>query len=128
MQIEHIAFNVNDPGAVAQWYAQNLNLKIIRKHGPPTHAHFLAAAPGQAMLEIYTNPAGKVLDFREISALSTHLAFSVKNLSEARERLIRAGGTADGEVSRNPEGDELAIVRDPWGFPIQLVRRVKPMV
>jgi glyoxylase I family protein len=127
MKIEHIAFNVKEPNSVAQWYVANLGFQIIRKHGPPTHAHFLGFEAGQTMIEVYTNPAGPALDFHSHSALTFHLALSVENVAETVARLKKAGGVADGDIAWTDAGDELAIVRDPWGFPIQLVKRANPM-
>jgi hypothetical protein len=31
-------------------------------------------------------------------------------------------------VTWSDGGDDLAMLRDPWGFPVQLVRRAKPMI
>ena len=32
-----------------------------------------------------------------------------------------------GEAETSPAGDDLAMLRDPWGFALQLVKRAKPM-
>ena len=43
-------------------------------------------------------------------------------------RLVQAGATAEGAIVRNDDGDELGMVRDPWGFAVQLVKRAKAML
>jgi glyoxylase I family protein len=57
-----------------------------------------------------------------------HVAFQVDDVSTARERLLKAGATAEGEMTSNDAGDQFAMVRDPWGFAIQLVRRAQPVL
>jgi hypothetical protein len=42
--------------------------------------------------------------------------------------LIAADATIAGDVSITPAGDEIAMLRDPWGVPIQFVKRAKPML
>ena len=46
MKFEHFAINVEDPPAVAAWYAEHLQKKIVRHVGEPTHMHFLADVTG----------------------------------------------------------------------------------
>jgi hypothetical protein len=41
---------------------------------------------------------------------------------------LAAGATAEGEVSVTPAGDEMAMLRDPWGLPVQLIKRRVPMI
>lgn len=71
MKIEHVAWQVPDPVALADWYVEHLGM---------------------------------------------------------RARLIAAGATPAGEIVVTPAGDELAMLRDPWGIPLQLVRRAEPMI
>ena len=33
-----------------------------------------------------------------------------------------------GDISVTPAGDQLAMLRDPWGFAIQLAKRNQPMI
>lgn len=127
MKIEHIAFLVNDPVAVADWYGKHLGLRILRKHGPPTHAHFLADDSGQCVLEVYTRHDVAVPEYRAMSSMVLHVAFMVDNVQVTIHRLAKAGATPEGGITRNPDGDELGMVRDPWGFAVQLVHRTHPM-
>jgi len=127
MQLEHTAYNVPSPAAAAEWYCQNLSMTVPRKFGPPAHGHFLASARGQVMLEFYRNPEAPVPDYQEIDPLVLHLAFSVADVAAVRAHLLSVGATAEGEISTNNDGDTLAMLRDPWGIPLQLVKRVKPV-
>ena len=53
MRIEHVAFNVPDPLAVARWYVEHLGFEVKRRIVDPPFAHFLADSTGQVMIEIY---------------------------------------------------------------------------
>ncbi len=128
MKIEHVAWNVADPVAAAAWYVENLGFTIARAFGPPNHAHFLADSTGKVMIEIYNNPRVQVPDYASLDPLILHLAFVVDDVNAARERLLAAGARAAGEVEVTPAGDQIVMLRDPWDFPLQLVKRAEPMV
>jgi glyoxylase I family protein len=128
MNIEHVAFNVAEPVAVARWYIDHLQMRVTRTSGPPTDTHFLADVTGRSMIEIYHNPKAAVPDYRATNPLVLHLAFAVDDVCATRTRLLKARATAEGETAVADNGDELAMLRDPWGFPIQLVKRRVPML
>jgi uncharacterized glyoxalase superfamily protein PhnB len=44
-----------------------------------------------------------------------------------RDRLVAAGASVVEAFNRTDAGDEMAMLRDPWGFPIQLMKRAEPM-
>lgn len=129
MRIEHVAINVADTAAVAAWYSRHLALRVVRKMTVPPFTHFLADSGDHVMIEIYTNPKVKLLDYRSMDPLLLHIAFSSEDPKRDRERLLAAGCTPEGEIAVVPgTGDELAMLRDPWGLAIQLVRRTSPMI
>ena len=128
MDIEHIGYQVSDPVAAAKWYVEHLGMRIARSFGPPAHAQFVADSSGHVMIEIYNNPKVKVPDYRAIDPLILHLAFEAADVHADRARLIKAGAEAVGDAETTPTGDLIAMLRDPWGFAIQLVRRAKPMM
>jgi catechol 2,3-dioxygenase-like lactoylglutathione lyase family enzyme len=129
MRIEHVAFMVADPAAMAAWYVRYLGCTIRRASATPPYGHFLADAGGQVMIEIYRNPkdpAGPVPDYRALDFTALHLAFSVADVAGERRRLLAAGASAEGEIVTTG-GDQIASLRDPWGLALQLVRRARPM-
>ena len=128
MRLEHIAFNVADSAAVAAWYAENLDMRIVRAFAEPPYIHFLADSAGKSLIEIYSNPLGEVIDYRGRHAVTFHLAFAVDDMAATRERLTAAGASLDGDIDERANGDRLAFLRDPWGLAIQLVQRVQPML
>ncbi len=127
MKIEHVAFNVAEPVAMAHWYTKHLQMRVVRISGPPWHAHFLVDAARVSMIEIYYNSKAPVPEYSKTDPLVLHLAFAVDDVAATRARLIHAGATVEGGIDVNPLGDNLAMLRDPWGFALQLVKRGTPM-
>jgi len=124
MKIEHIGYNVPDPAAMARWYVENLGMRIA-KVGQTNQAHFLADSAGTMMIEIYHNPDAEMLDYPAIKAPTLHLAFEADDVGTVRDRLLTAGAAAESEVVTDPNGDQMAWMRDPWGCCIQIVRRAE---
>ena len=127
MRVEHAAWQVEDPVAAAEWYVEHLGMRVVRSDGPPAYARFLADATGRVLLEIYNNPRVSVPDYRRTDPLIIHLAFAVDDVGAERDRLVAAGASVVQDLNRTEAGDQLAMLRDPWGFPIQLVKRAQPM-
>jgi len=128
MQIEHIGYMVEDPVAVARWYCDHLDFEVKRKIDVSPHAHFVADGSGRVMIEIYNNPQAVVPDYASMDPLVLHLALSVDDVEATRQRLIKGGASAEGDVAVTNAGDQLAMLRDPWGLAVQLVKRAEPMV
>jgi catechol 2,3-dioxygenase-like lactoylglutathione lyase family enzyme len=137
IRLEHVAINVENPVSMAKWYGRNLGMKLVRKGPPPVNMHFISDAGGNMMLEIYHNPPDAVpdytlmdplLDYTLMDPLLLHISFMVDNVKSIRKKLIAAGATAAGEITITSSGDELAMLRDPWGVAIQFVKRTKPML
>jgi glyoxylase I family protein len=128
MKIEHLACNVSDPAAMARWYVAHLGMVVLRGQDIAPYAHFLADSAGAVMLELYFNPTAPLFDFPATAPPTFHLAFRAEDVAAARARLLAAGAVAHGEVETAPNGDVFAIVRDPWGVPVQLVSRGAPLL
>lgn len=122
MKLEHIALNVSDARAAAEWYEKHLGMEIVKKFDDPPYIHFLKDAGG-SMIELYSNPAGAIPEYAEMSPYTLHLAFAVEDMAAEHERLLGAGASSIGPIETMPTGDLLAFLRDPWGVTVQLVRR-----
>jgi hypothetical protein len=128
MKIEHAAYQVADPVSVSAWYVEHMGLTLKRVQDAPPYGRFLADDADSVMMEIYRNPAAPVPDYPSLDPAIVHLAFYTEDVAADRQRLLSAGATAVGEITVNPAGDHLAMLRDPWGFPVQLVRRAERMI
>ncbi len=128
MKMEHVAWQVPDPAAAARWYVEHLGFEVRRGSDQgPVPCFFLADDSGRVMIEVYRNPAAEVPDYRRQDPLLLHLALVSEDVSADRDRLLSAGAEL---VSHDvmDSGDEIAMLRDPWGFPLQLCRRAQPML
>lgn len=121
MKLEHIAYNVADPVAVAAWYGRHLGLKVARHIPKPAQTHFLSDGHG-TVLEIYCNPPDAVPPYAAMDPLLFHLAFKSADPVADRDRLTAVGATFHSEVNL-PDGTHLIMLRDPWGLALQLCRR-----
>lgn len=128
IRLEHVAVNVQDPVAMAKWYCQNLGMKVVREGPAPANARFLSDAGGNMMLEIYHNPPDAVPDYASMNPLSLHIAFMVDDVQTLRQKLVAAGATVHEDVYTTDSGDQIVMLRDPWGVPIQFLKRAKPML
>jgi glyoxylase I family protein len=125
---EHLALNVADARATARWFVTNLGMKIVREGGAPTFGTFVSDSNNQMMLELYQNKDFPVIDFKKISHMSIHFASMVPDVAAAKDALLAAGSTLAEDITKTPAGDQVLMMRDPTGFPIQFVRRVEPML
>lgn len=126
--VEHAAWQHPDPVAAAAWYGQHLGFTIARKLDQAPHTHFLADAAGHVVIEIYNNPKAPLPDYPALDPLVLHLAFTVADPIAARDQLLAAGATLADDLVTLPNGDRLIMLRDPWGFALQLVSRAKPLL
>jgi catechol 2,3-dioxygenase-like lactoylglutathione lyase family enzyme len=127
-RLEHIAFNVSDPIAAAQWYCENLGMIVMRSGPPPVNVRFIADSAGKIMFELYYNTAAPVLEFGSFNPLCLHIAFMTDDLNAIRDSLIAADAIVIDDSTTIPNGDQILMMRDPWGLSIQFVKRAEPML
>jgi uncharacterized glyoxalase superfamily protein PhnB len=128
MKIEHFAMQVPEPIAMADWYVKHLGFSIARAEGEPSHARFIKDDSGTVMLEIYRNPKVPVPNYAAADPLLLHLAFVSEAPTADRDRLVKAGATIVTDLATSPAGDQLLMLRDPWGVALQFVKRASPML
>jgi glyoxylase I family protein len=127
MKIEHVAFQVADPAAMAEWYVAHLGFCVRRSSDEPVVARFMADTSGAVLLEVYHNPSLPLPDYAAMAPGLLHVAFVCEDVPGAIARLTAAGAS----LVRGPEilgDDELAMLRDPWGLAIQLAKRKQAMI
>ena len=127
MKLEHVALLVAEPVAMARWYEEHLGMRVVRAGEPPANARFLADDQGKSVLEIYAGTPPPP-PYASMDPLVLHLAFAPADVGATRARLIAAGAKPVGEVVVTPDGDQFAMLRDPWGLALQLARRARPLV
>ncbi|MEO5822605.1 MAG: VOC family protein, partial [Vicinamibacteraceae bacterium] len=50
LRIEHVALNVADPRAMADWYVTHLGMRVVRRVEGPPHTRFLADVAGATVV------------------------------------------------------------------------------
>lgn len=125
MKFEHFALNVPDARASVEWYTKHLGLRIARTRADAPYTTFLADDSGRVIVELYSNPAGPIPDYKSAHPLTFHVAFVAPDPASVRNRLLAAGASAAYEESL-PDGSFLIMLRDPWGVPLQFVHRATP--
>jgi predicted enzyme related to lactoylglutathione lyase len=129
MMIEHVAFQHPDPIGAADWYGKNFQMKVVRESSGPSKCRFLADANGKTILEIYDQSAAAPMpDYPTLSPFNLHIAFGSADIAVDVERLVANGAKLIEAPNTIASGDQLAMLRDPWGVPVQLVKRAKPLL
>ena len=128
LAMEHAAVNVPDPEAMAEWYVRNLGMEVARHVGGPAKTHFLADASGRVVMEVYSNASVPVPDYAKQDPLVLHFAFFTSDVKATEEKLVAAGATVHAGCTKTPAGDEMSMLRDPWGLALQLMKRAEPML
>jgi catechol 2,3-dioxygenase-like lactoylglutathione lyase family enzyme len=127
LNIEHIARNVSEPVAIAAWYVEHLGMRVLRGSATPPYIHFLGDAAGRTVIEIYCQPADPVPDYAAMHPMRLHVAFDAPDPDAAKAALIAAGATAVDDQTM-ADGTRLIMLRDPWGMPLQLCKRPRPLL
>jgi len=127
MIFEHFALNVEHPVEMANWYIENLEMKVVRSLDKSPFTHFLADTSGRVILEIYSNNDAKFPDHKNAHPLEFHIAFIVEDIEQIKNKLINAGAILEEDLKLD-DGSNLIMLRDPFGVCIQLCKRAKPMM
>ena len=122
-----VFFKTNDPKKIKSWYEKHLGMHTVRKGDGPIFGHFIADEDEKTVLEVYRQNA-PIPDYPSQHVFVFHIAFVVDDVAAERARLLKAGATPAGEVTKNPNGDVMAFLRDPWGVVLQLVKRAEPLI
>lgn len=123
MRIEHIAFQVPNPAAMADWYTKHFGFVVKRGSDVGVPVRFLADDSGQVILELYNNSSLPMPNYFEMNPLTMHIALECPNHEETVKNLVADKATLVTAQSISPSGDTLSMLRDPWGIPLQLVKR-----
>ncbi len=125
MRFEHVAINVPDSPTMAEWYVQHCGLRIVIQVEEFPFTRFLGDQEGRTCIEIYQNDTAEIPDYANQSHLVYHHAFAVDQMEETRDKLLTAGASFVEDINL-PNGTRLIMLRDPWGIPLQLVKRKDP--
>jgi catechol 2,3-dioxygenase-like lactoylglutathione lyase family enzyme len=110
---------------MGNWYRDNLGFSILWQGGNDAEGVSFIADNDGTVLELGKIPqeGGPPLDAAALEPLQLHIALECDNPTAETKRLVSAGATLIGESPRNSYQGEKILVRDPWGFVIQLINR-----
>lgn len=123
LKLDHFALQHPEPEAAAAWLCLHLGLRVHRVSASASRARFLRCPVTGVMLEIYRQPDAPVPDHFATPPAVMHLAFYADDIAADTERLVAAGAIRAGLPGKNSAGDAHVMLRDPWGVPLQLVKR-----
>jgi catechol 2,3-dioxygenase-like lactoylglutathione lyase family enzyme len=114
---------------MGEWYRDYLGFQIIRSAGNDEDGvSFVVDDGGNTILELGRLPEGPPLDSRNLLPLQLHIAVECEDPTAEAARLVAAGAEFLGESPRNARPGEKILLRDPWGYTIQLVNRKNDLV
>jgi hypothetical protein len=129
MRVEHIGISVPEPIDMGNWYADNLGFQIVHQGGTNTEGvSFVKDQAGDTVLELFKLSGVDALKPKELQPIALHIAIDVKNPYDEAMKLVENGAEFIGEAPRNDYIGEKYLVRDPWGFVIQLVNRARKLI
>jgi len=99
LRIEHVALNVADPVAMADWYVAHLGMRIVRRVEGAPHTRFIADAAGRTVVELYGHETTRVPDYAAMDPLE------VRTSSAAVVRARSLAATKAGAVAFSRTGD-----------------------
>ena len=126
MKFEHFGINVPDSRAMAKWYAENLDMQVVRSGDKPPYVRFIADSTGRVIIEIYTNTDHPIPDYASQHPSWFHIAVAADDPSGIGEKLVSKGAEFQFDETLE-DGSYLVMLRDPWSIPLQLAKRSRPM-
>jgi glyoxylase I family protein len=127
MVFEHFALNVKNPIDFVEWYISNCEMKIAKSIKVAPFTHFLSDSSGRTVVEVYSNPSAEIPNYNLMHPLEFHFAFTVENVDKIKEELISAGAKLVEDI-KLADGSHLVMLRDPFGIPLQICKRAKPLI
>jgi catechol 2,3-dioxygenase-like lactoylglutathione lyase family enzyme len=125
---EHFAINVANSREISKWLAKNLGMIILHNGKAPAYGMFIADAGKNMMFEFYQNKNFPMVNFDSVSYQTFHVAFVVHDIQTVKDALVAAGAKVAEDIKKTSSGDDVLMLRTPWGLPIQFVKRVNPML
>ena len=109
---------------MGKWYEEHLNFEIIREFGNNEGgAVFLKDTRSGTVIELFRLPEISSIKFDELNPIQLHLAIEHPNPLQLCERLVDAGAEMVGEAPKAEHQEKRYLVRDPWGFVLQILNR-----
>ena len=123
--IEHIALYTKNAKALADWYVEYLETKIVVDTGKGV---LFIAFPDGSMLEIVENPDESTIPTSLETPGIRHLAITVDNFECAEGKVRKAGTEIMQEPLVAPNGAKTMFFRDLDGNILHFIKRPAPLI
>ena len=122
--IEHIGLVVKDSRAMAIWYENALEFRVLNSFPTETgHVAFIQCPQSGLIFELITNPALDPIEDALTHPLQLHIAVKSGDVDADRDRLVKLGAEFVMDCPVPDPDARVLIVKDPWGNFLQLARR-----
>jgi catechol 2,3-dioxygenase-like lactoylglutathione lyase family enzyme len=123
-EIEHIGIAVRDPVKMAKWYQEVLGFKIrFSAEDDEKAVAFLTDSSGRVLLELGKLPGVLPLTEGLTHPLQLHIALKSADPDNDAEYLVSKGASFIEKCPIKRRGENLIVLRDPWGNTLQLAKR-----
>jgi catechol 2,3-dioxygenase-like lactoylglutathione lyase family enzyme len=127
-EIEHIGIIVERPVEMGNWYRDVLGFNIKFSGEDETKgAAFITDANNKVMLEFGKVPNVTPLCKKIDHCLQLHIALKSDDPDKEAEYLISKGAKFVEKCQIVKPGENIIVLRDPWGNSIQLAKRPQPI-
>ncbi len=124
MVFEHLGLAVPEPQKMADWYIEHLSFSLILRAGDDeSGGAFIVDQSKKFTLELFASPDLEPFDTESFVPMQFHMAYKSADAEQDLKRLVAAGATFVKRCSAPGAADNILLVKDPWGFVIQIVQR-----
>lgn len=135
IRFEHFAYNTSDQKEAALWYVEFMDLNIpwskdidTTKNNYRNYRVPYVGDAGQNMsLELFGKKDVETT-FAKMKHDECHIAFLTNEPVKLAKRMVYGGAKIIGDIRNEKNGDIMIDIVDPYGFPIRLIKRVKPIM
>lgn len=123
-EIEHIGIAVEKPIEMADWYHETLGFNIkFSAQDEEKEVAFLTDSSDKVMFEFGKIPGVLPLTRGLSHHLQLHIALKSDDPDKDADYLVSKGAAFIEKCPIKRPGENLIVLRDPWGNTIQLVKR-----
>jgi len=135
VRFEHFAYNTPDQKIAALWYVEFMDLNIPWSKDIDTtknnYRNYRVPYVGDAGRNMSLELFGKTdvpQTFAQMKHDEVHLGYLVDEPEKLAKRMVYGGAKIVSDIKKEKNGDIMIDMIDPYGFPIRLIKRVKPIL
>lgn len=135
LRFEHFAYNTPDQKIAALWYVEFMELNIPWSKDIDTTKNnyrnyrvpYVGDAGRNMSLELFGKPEVP-MTLAQMKHDEIHIAYSTNEPEKLAKQMVYGGAKIVTPVRKEPNGDIIIDLVDPYNFPIRLIKRAKPVL